>query len=95
MKKHTKVYFDYFDVDYDPVTGWHDCVSEISGESAEDVHHINSRGMGGSKNADNIENLMALTREEHDFYGDKKQFIEYLKGIHENYIARFTENKSK
>jgi hypothetical protein len=94
MQKHTKIYFDYFGVDYDPVTGWHDCKSEISGLPAVDIHHIESRGMGGSKNANRIENLMALTREEHEKYGDKKQYVDYLKQIHENHIDRFAENKS-
>lgn len=93
MKKHTQVYFDYFDVDYDPVTGWHNCKSEISGDPAEDIHHLNRRGMGGSKTKDNIENLMALTRDEHLKYGDKKQYMDYLKQIHADYIARFTKDK--
>jgi hypothetical protein len=94
MQKHTKIYFDFFNVDYDPVTGWHDCVSEISGLPAVDINHIECRGMGGSKEKDNIENLMAMTREEHIFYGDKKQYLEYLKQVHGDYIKKFTQNKS-
>jgi hypothetical protein len=90
MQKHTKQYFDFFNVDYDPVSGWHDCVSEISGLPAVDVHHIERRGMGGSKNADRIENLMALTREEHELYGDKTKYLEYLKQVHGDYIDKFT-----
>lgn len=93
MKKHTKIYFDYFGVDYDPVSGWHNCVSEISGLPAIDIHHIEARGMGGSRTADRIENLMALTREEHEKYGDKKQYREYLQKIHNNYTERFAKNK--
>lgn len=42
-----------------------DFVCEITGGQAVDVHHIVPRGMGGSKNKDVIENMMALTREEH------------------------------
>lgn len=95
MKRHTKIYFDFFNVDYDPVSGWHNCISEISGLPATDVHHIEARGMGGSKYADRIENLMALTRDEHEKFGDKKQYIEYLKEVHRNYIERFTKNKFK
>ena len=38
--------------------------------------------MGGSKFKDIIENLMALCRECHITYGDKKQYKEYLKEIH-------------
>jgi hypothetical protein len=51
--------------------------------------------MGGSKTKDNIENLMALTRQEHEQYGDKKQYIDYLKSVHQNYIERFAKNKPK
>lgn len=95
MKRHTKIYFKFFGIDYDPVTGWHNAKSEISGLPATDIHHIECRGMGGSKDADSIENLMALTREEHDKYGDKKQFVDYLKQTHANYIKRFTKSKLK
>lgn len=95
MKKHTKIYFDYFDVEYDLQSGWHNCKSEISGLPAEDIHHIEARGMGGSKYADKIENLMALTRDEHEEFGDKKQFIDYLKTIHADYIKKFNQNKFK
>jgi hypothetical protein len=90
MKKHTKIYFDFFNVDYDPVSGWHDCVSEISGKNAVDIHHLEARCMGGSKNADRIENLMALTREEHELYGDKTKYLEYLKQVHADFMAKFT-----
>jgi 5-methylcytosine-specific restriction endonuclease McrA len=34
--------------------------------------------MGGSKEHDNISNLMALCRECHINFGDKKQHIEFL-----------------
>lgn len=60
--------------------------SEISGLPANDIHHINRRGMGGSNNKDNIENLMALTREEHIEYGDKKKYKELLREIHLNFM---------
>jgi hypothetical protein len=34
--------------------------------------------MGGSKLRDNIENIMALCRTCHEFYGDKKQHMDFL-----------------
>jgi hypothetical protein len=74
---HTKIYYDFFGYDessYIP--------SEISGEPAVSVHHIDCRGMGGSKTKDYIENLMALTFQEHMDYGDKKQYTDCLKEIH-------------
>lgn len=65
--------------------------SEISGRPAADIHHIKSRGMGGDPTGkrDVIENLMALTREEHDRYGDKAQYVDWLKDVHRSYM----ENK--
>ena len=60
--------------------------SEISGERATDVHHIDCRGMGGSKNKDDIKNLIALTRKEHIKYGDKKQYKDFLYKIHQTFM---------
>jgi len=92
MQKHTKIYFDFFEIDYDPVSGWHNCRSEISGLPAQDIHHVERRGMGGSKSADRIENLMALTREEHINFGDKEQYKDWLQNIHDEYMLKFKKN---
>ena len=58
MKKHTKIYLDFFGYgidDYIPCT--------VCSKNASDIHHINFKGIGGSKNKDNIENLITLCRE--------------------------------
>lgn len=60
--------------------------SELSGKQAVAVHHIHCRGMGGSKKKDVIENLMALTFEEHEKYGDKKQWLEFLQSKHNQFM---------
>lgn len=73
-------YFGYGVEDFIP--------SEISGKRAVDIHHIEARGMGGS-DKDDIENLIALTREEHEMYGDKKQYKKWLKETH----LKFIKNK--
>lgn len=44
--------------------------------------------MGGSKKADTIENVMALCRNCHVEYGDKKQYMENLKAVHLKKIKR-------
>jgi 5-methylcytosine-specific restriction endonuclease McrA len=69
-------YFGYDSSDYIPC--------EICKSMAVDIHHIEARGMGGTKDpkANSIENLMALCRSCHEYYGDKKQYKNYLKGIH-------------
>lgn len=77
MKLHTKIYFKHFGYD---VTDFISC--EVCGNRAVDIHHIHARGMGGTKDADNIKNLMALCRECHIEKGDKKQYLEFLKEAH-------------
>ena len=83
MKKHTKIYLNYFNyttADFIPC--------EICGAKAVDIHHIDCRGMGGSKEKDNIENLMALCRFCHFKYGDIKHLIDFLKKEHLKKIAK-------
>ena len=77
MKNHTKIYLKYFGYD---TSDFIPC--EMCGLKAQDIHHIEARGMGGSKHADNIENLMALCRQCHIDFGDKKQHKEMLKVVH-------------
>jgi 5-methylcytosine-specific restriction endonuclease McrA len=77
MKKHTKIYLDAMGYD---TTDFIPC--EICGAKAVDIHHIEARGMGGSKGADTIENLMAVCRQCHNTYGDLKNYKEMLKEIH-------------
>lgn len=77
MKKHIKIYLNYFGY---TIADFIHC--EICRAKAVDIHHIKARGMGGSKEADKIENLMALCRSCHIEYGDKKQYVEFLKEVH-------------
>lgn len=88
MKPHIKIYMDYFgygEEDFIP--------SELSGLPSNDCHHIERRGSGGRKGADVIENLMALTREEHIRYGDKKQYKEWLKQKHFEFMENYKSKK--
>jgi len=67
MKKHTKIYmkaFGYEIGDQIPC----EFSPEFSGVTVDDVHHINSRGMGGDPKGvkDCIENLMGVSRHYHD-----------------------------
>ena len=78
MQKHTKIYMDalgYKEGDFIPC--------ERTGNTANDTHHIISRGKGGE---DRIENLMALTRKQHLEVGDKKQWIFQLLVDHEDFL---------
>ena len=79
MKNHTKVYLNHFGY-----TGEDFICCEVCGARAVDLHHIFRRGMGGSKSADTIENIMALCRKCHIEYGDKKQYMDFLKEKHKD-----------
>ena len=83
MKKHVKVYLDYFNYAKSDFIA-----CEICEATAVDIHHIECRGMGGSKELDVIDNLMAVCRSCHIKYGDKKNFKEMLKDIHLKHIIK-------
>lgn len=84
MKKHTKLYLDYFGY------GIEDFIPcELCNSRAVDIHHISCRGMGGTKKEESIDNLMALCRECHIEYGDKKDWIDYLKDKHNVKSSRY------
>jgi hypothetical protein len=78
MKKHTKIYLEYFGYDE---SSWIAC--EMCGQTAVDINHIDAKGMGGSKLKDNIENLMAMCRKCHMELGDKKEHKVMLKVVHQ------------
>jgi hypothetical protein len=45
--------------------------------------------MGGATSKDKIENLMAVCRECHIKYGDKKNLIDFLIQIHKDFIYNY------
>jgi hypothetical protein len=77
MKKHVKIYLDWFGY------GIEDFIPcEICEKKAVDIHHIEARGMGGGRGKDEIDNLQALCRDCHTAYGDRKDAKDYLIRIH-------------
>lgn len=79
VKKHTKIYLEAFGYDLEDFIP-----CEISGYKAVDIHHIESRGMGGNPTGskDRVENLMAVTRKYHELYGDDPKYMAYLFKTH-------------
>lgn len=90
MKNHIKVYFNamgYEDTDF--------IECEVCQQKAVDIHHIESRGSGGTgrnrirgtKNAkDYIENLVALCRTCHNLCEQYKDFNIKVKELHLKYL---------
>lgn len=83
MKHHTKVYMSYFGFKIAE-----DCFCEICGLYANDIHHIEARGIGGSSTKDNIENLMALCRKHHLDFGDVPDKKEWLNEVHKKFMLK-------
>ena len=78
MKKYVKIYCDalgYDEGDFIP--------SEISGARAVDISHIIGKGRGGE---DRIENLQALTRQEHLDYGEVNYLLPMVLKIHRQFL---------
>jgi len=82
LKKHTKLYLRYFGFDE---SDFIPC--EICRDQAVDIHHIECRGMGGTKQPESIDNLMAVCRTCHLIFGDKKEHKELLKEIHLQWVS--------
>lgn len=77
MQKHTKIYYKHFDYFGDEFIA-----CEICNSKAIDVHHLESKGMGGSKTKDYIENLIAVCRTCHVKCHSNKEFNQKAKEIH-------------
>jgi 5-methylcytosine-specific restriction endonuclease McrA len=88
MKSYISIYFDHFGYDE---SDFINC--ELCSSKAVDIHHINARGMAGSKNKDTIDNLMAVCRICHIKFGDKKMYIDFLKEKHNEVLEKFKRNK--
>jgi hypothetical protein len=78
MENHIKIYYKAFNYDLNHIDKIY-VQSELSENPYNDIHHIISRGKKGE---DRIENLMAVTRKEHEDYGDRVYLIPHLLKIH-------------
>ena len=87
MQSYIKTYCDYFGYCYDDYIA-----SELSGRQANDIHHIAYRSRLGK---DNIENLIALTRDEHDEAHASKLSVDFLQEKHNLFIKRYEQQKKR
>jgi len=80
IPEHIRVYMEFFGYQIQE-----DVVCEITGQPANDIHHVRGRGKG--KNV--IRNLMALTDEKHiDCHAERIKKDE-AQEIHDRFIANF------
>jgi len=94
VKKHTKVYMQFFDYGEQDFVMCEMCQQD----RAVDIHHIQGRGMGGSKEKDFIENLMGLCRECHNKAESDSSFnmfcrIKHLENVCHQIYARIEYEK--
>ena len=84
MQKHTKIWMNYFDKTTDEFIECENCRGRAS-----EIHHIDSKGMGGtSLNKDYIENLIAVCRICHEKAHASIEFNQELKQTHLKYMER-------
>lgn len=79
MKKHIKIYTDYFELGIDSIVTCEVCRRQGNINNFYDIHHINGR-IG--KQPDNIENLILLCRDCHIKAHSSKLKKEELRVFH-------------
>ena len=62
---------------------------EVCDNRGVDLHHIDARGIGGSKTKDDITNLICVCRQCHNFFGDREQYMEFLKTKHKAFMEQY------
>ena len=94
MKKHTKLYMNFFDYGEEDFVMCEMCQQD----RAVDIHHLDNRGMGGSKTKDYIENLVGLCRDCHNNAENDTSFnmfcrIKHLENVCHQIYARIEYEK--
>lgn len=82
MQNYQKTYLKVLGYDLKDTTILNKIVCELTGQIADDIHHIKFLMSGVDRQDYPFERLIALTRELHTKFGDKKQYFDYLLWIH-------------
>ena len=82
MKNHIKVYTEFFGITNEDKIPCEYCGKEM----LVDVHHIENKGQGGSKNKDYIENLIGLGRNCHTLAHQEKISKDELREVHQKNV---------
>ena len=83
MKKHTKIYLDYFGYGIDDIILCEACLRK-----AVDIHHITYKSRGGK---DEIKNLIALCRKCHDKAHNEELSESDLRYIHNHVLLGYNK----
>ena len=92
MKKHIEIYKSFWNPEL-TISQTYQCCWCDSWEGGE-IHHIEKRGMGGSKCQDRIENLVYLCRTHHQI-ADNKTAFELLKDTESSIESQVFEDLRK
>ncbi len=76
MKKHVKIYLDAHNLHGERIM-----CQYCNSKEGTDIHHVDNKGMGGSKTKDYEENLIALCRDCHTDAHNEKISKEVFKNI--------------
>ena len=83
MQKHTRIYFQHFDIGEQDLVTCECCITQGRADGQGfDVHHIHGRG----KVKDVIENLMCLCRKHHEMAHASKLKPDELQLIHNYFL---------
>lgn len=83
MQPHTKVYLDHFGLgEQDQIFDEVDFLEHGKLTIAVDIHHVNGR----SKDGNAIQNLIALSRYNHNLAHESKHTKRYLSQLHERFL---------
>tara|TARA_R110000823_G_scaffold12290_1_gene41165 strand:+ start:247 stop:528 length:282 start_codon:yes stop_codon:yes gene_type:complete len=90
MKKHVKMFMDYWDISTADVTPCFACEGEYG--VIVDVHHLQNRASGGDPKGlkDRPDNLIGLCRRCHTLAEHKKHYNDFCQGLLNEKILRKT-----
>ncbi len=86
MVDYKKTYFNHFGLGLDDVCYCEICYFEGRSHRMNWVHHINAKGMGGTKKKYTIEELQGICYNCDVKYGDRTDHKEYLQNIHNQFL---------
>lgn len=76
MTNYKKIFLEFWELE---TIDFINCINPNCLKTSVDLHHIDNKGIGGSKKKDYIENLAPCCRLCHDKAHDYKEFNQFIK----------------